>query len=96
MDNIYFSMFSCQLRWHEQSGFREIIVFIPYSACLHSKGYMLMVSISGMTVSLKTDLRFPITGQQGHGSRNIHYTKFHTIGTKIDQHDENEKVPSLR
>lgn len=55
-----------------------------------------MVSISGMTVSLKTDLRFPITGQQGHGSRNIHYTKFHTIGTKIDQHDENEKVPSLR
>ena len=31
-----------------------------------------MVSLSGMTVSLKTDLRFPITGQQGHGSRNIH------------------------
>ena len=30
-----------------------------------------MVSISGMTVSLRTDLRFPITGQQGHGSRNI-------------------------
>ena len=25
-----------------------------------------------MTVSLKTDLRLPITGQQGHGSRNIH------------------------
>lgn len=32
-----------------------------------------MVSISGMTVSLKTDLRFPITGQQGHGSRNIQH-----------------------
>ncbi len=31
-----------------------------------------MVSSSGMPVSLKTDLRFPITGQQGHGSRNIH------------------------
>lgn len=31
-----------------------------------------MVSISGMAVSLKTDLRFPITGQQGHESRNIH------------------------
>lgn len=31
-----------------------------------------MVSISGMTVSIKTDLWFPITGQQGHGSRNIH------------------------
>ena len=30
-----------------------------------------MVSISGMAVSLKTDLRFPITGQQGHESRNI-------------------------
>ena len=30
-----------------------------------------MVSISGMTVSLKTDLWFPITGQQGHESRNI-------------------------
>ena len=47
-------------------------VFTPYGACLHSKGYMLMVSSSGMPVSLKTDLRFPITGQQGHGSRNIH------------------------
>lgn len=32
-----------------------------------------MVSISGMTVSLKMGLRFPITGQQGHGSRNIQY-----------------------
>ena len=30
-----------------------------------------MVSSSGMSVPLKTDLRFPITGQQGHGSRNI-------------------------
>ena len=31
-----------------------------------------MVSSSGMPVPLKTDLRFPITGQQGHESWNIH------------------------
>lgn len=31
-----------------------------------------MVSTTGMVVSLKTDLRFPIPGQQGHGSRIIH------------------------
>lgn len=30
-----------------------------------------MVSSSGMPVSSKTDLRFPITEQQGHRSRNI-------------------------
>jgi len=30
-----------------------------------------MVSISGMVVSLKMDLRFPIAGQQGYGIRNI-------------------------
>lgn len=35
-----------------------------------------MVSISGMTVSLKTDLRFPITRQQGHESRNIHLSDY--------------------
>ena len=34
-----------------------------------------MVSISGMTVSIKTDLWFPITGQQGHGSRNIQHRR---------------------
>lgn len=27
-----------------------------------------------MVVSLKTDLRFPIPGQQGHGGRIIHLT----------------------
>ena len=37
-----------------------------------------MVSISGMAVSLKTDLRFPITGQQGHESRNIQQNLPHT------------------
>ena len=30
-----------------------------------------MVSIAGMMVSLKTDLRFPNSGQLGHGSRII-------------------------
>ena len=29
-------------------------------------------STTGMVVSLKTDLRFPIHGQQGHGDRIIH------------------------
>ena len=31
-----------------------------------------MVSIIGMMVSLITESRFPMTGQQGHRSRNIH------------------------
>ena len=33
---------------------------------------MIKVSITGMVVSLKTDLRFPIPGQQGHEGRIIH------------------------
>lgn len=33
---------------------------------------MIKVSTSGIVVSLKTDLRFPIPGQQGHGHRIIH------------------------
>ena len=32
-----------------------------------------MVSTTGMVVSLKTDLRFPESGQQGHGARIIHF-----------------------
>ena len=32
---------------------------------------MIKVSITGMVVSLKTDLRFPIPGQQGHEGRII-------------------------
>ncbi|KMW10422.1 hypothetical protein [Enterocloster citroniae] len=28
MDNICFSMFCCQFRWHDQSGFREIILLL--------------------------------------------------------------------
>ena len=33
---------------------------------------MIKVSTTGMAVSLKTDLRFPESGQQGHGTRIIH------------------------
>ena len=34
-----------------------------------------MVSITGMMVSLKTEVRFPKPGQQGHGARNIQLRK---------------------
>ena len=34
-----------------------------------------MVSTTGMVVSLKTDLRFPESGQQGHGAQIIHIRK---------------------
>ena len=34
-----------------------------------------MVSTTGMVVSLKTDLRFPESGQQGHGARIIQLLK---------------------
>ena len=36
---------------------------------------MIKVSTTGMVVSLKTDLRFPIPGQQGHGGRIIQIIK---------------------
>lgn len=36
---------------------------------------MIKVSTTGMVVSLKTDLRFPIPGQQGHGGRIIQTIK---------------------
>ena len=35
---------------------------------------MIKVSTTGMAVSLKTDLRFPISGQWGHGDRIIQST----------------------
>ena len=38
---------------------------------------MIKVSITGMVVSLKTDLRFPIPGQQGHEGRIIHLVDLH-------------------
>ena len=34
---------------------------------------MIKVSTTGMAVSLKTDLRFPISGQWGHGDRIIQF-----------------------
>ena len=34
---------------------------------------MTAVSTAGMTVSSKTDLRFPIPGQAGRGSQIIHF-----------------------
>ena len=37
---------------------------------------MIKVSTTGMAVSLKTDLRFPISGQWGHGDRIIQYREF--------------------
>lgn len=42
-----------------------------------SKGFMIKVSTTGMVVSLKTDLRFPIPGQRGHGDRIIQRFSFH-------------------
>ena len=36
---------------------------------------MIKVSTTGMAVSLKTDLRFPISGQWGHGDRIIQIFK---------------------
>ena len=36
---------------------------------------MIKVSTTGMVVSQKTDLRFPVTGQQGHGHRIIQYVQ---------------------
>ena len=35
-----------------------------------------MVSTTGMVVSLKTDLRFPESGQQGHGAQIIHFYQY--------------------
>lgn len=45
---------------------------------------MIKVSTTGMAVSLKTDLRFPISGQWGHGDRIIHG------GSYVIQNDERE------
>ena len=41
---------------------------------------MIKVSTTGMAVSLKTDLRFPISGQWGHGDRIIHLA--HLLGKR--------------
>lgn len=51
---------------------------------------MIKVSTTGMAVSLKTDLRFPESGQHGHGSRIIHHLKpynyFEYLLTEIPKH----------
>ena len=39
-----------------------------------------MVSTTGMVVSLKTDLRFPESGQQGHGAQIIQTPQGYVIG----------------
>ena len=48
---------------------------------------MIKVSTTRMVVSLKTDLRFPIPGQQGHGSRIIHCKskKFNVANHECDE-----------
>lgn len=38
-----------------------------------------------MVVSLKTDLRFPIPGQQGYGDRIIHQVDLFTDTTKLEK-----------
>lgn len=45
---------------------------------------MIKVSTTGMAVSLKTDLRFPESGQHGHGSRIIHCVFNEYQGNKFD------------
>jgi hypothetical protein len=40
---------------------------------------MIKVSTTGMAVSLKTDLRFPISGQWGHGDRIIQFSDINTF-----------------
>lgn len=62
-------------------------VFTSKDVCIHSKGNMTAVSAAGMTVSSKTDLRFPIPGQAGHGSRIIQYT-----GTMVYSRFKSENV----
>jgi len=44
---------------------------------------MIKVSTTGIVVPLKTDLRFPIPGQWGHGSRIIHFAR--KIDLKISE-----------
>lgn len=45
---------------------------------------MIKVSTTGMAVSLKTDLRFPISGQWGHGDRIIHTDRTYSDFCSLD------------
>ena len=51
---------------------------------------MIKVSTTGMTVSLKTDLRFPESGQRGHGTRIIQF------GQHIPQKDAEQLISKLK
>ena len=56
---------------------------------------MIKVSTTGMAVSLKTDLRFPASGQQGHGTRIIpKYSKKGVDGLK-DGRGRNKSADEL-
>ena len=46
---------------------------------------MIKVSTTGMAVSLKTDLRFPISGQWGHGDRIIHLSKAFNLISRFSE-----------
>lgn len=51
-----------------------------------------MVSATRMTVSLKTDLRFPDTGHYGHGSRIIHYYVIADLSTWAENSPERSEL----
>ena len=51
-------------------------VFTPKDVGIHAKRNMIAVSTAGMTVSSKTDLRFPTFGQQAHDAQIIHLVLF--------------------
>ena len=54
-----------------------------------------MVSTTGMVVSLKTDLRFPESGQQGHGAQIIQAEK--SDGKEMGRRGKcNESIVSKR
>ena len=54
---------------------------------------MIKVSTTGMVVSLKTDLRFPIPGQQGHGGRIIQLAR--EMRTKLLHYSKHLKYSRL-
>ena len=57
---------------------------------------MIKVSTTGMAVSLKTDLRFPISGQWGHGDRIIQLGEYfyydNTYIQSINTHGSLESI----
>ena len=57
---------------------------------------MIKVSTTGMMVSSKMDLRFPITGQWGHGARIIHLGDSRINGLKTMIGNEVKKGNGFR